>query len=158
MALLFYYIWYIPEIVSKVIPRMKDQVLYSANLEIDLSIWSRFQGLLGVNAIIILGAVGYVMLLRKIGNRISRTVFICWGVSWLMLFAARFIPVAKTLFKFSKDELFLLPLLAISLGYLVHWLWAGEKYRKVLAVAAVLTLIAGFLLKLLILIPQLYSF
>jgi hypothetical protein len=158
MALLLYYIWYIPEIVSKVLPKMKDRVLSSANLEVDLSIWSRFQGLLGINAIIILGAIGYVMLLRKIGSRILRTVFICWGVSWLALFATRFIPVAKTLFKFSKDELFLLPLLSISLGYLIHRLWAGEKYQKILAVVVVLTLIAGFLLKLMILIPQLYLF
>jgi hypothetical protein len=158
MALLLYYVWYIPEIVLKVLPKMKDKVLYTVNLEVDHSIWSRFQGLLGVNAIIILGLIGYTMLLIKIRSRILRTVLICWGVSWLALFAARFIPVAKTLFKFSKDELFLLPLLSISLGYLVHWLWAGKKYQKALAVVVILTLIAGFFLKLYILIPRLYVF
>lgn len=158
LAFLLYYVWYIPEIISKVIPRMQDKVLYNVNLELDSSIWSRFQGLLGISAIIILGFIGFVLLMMNLKNRLIKTIFISWGVSWFVLFITRFIPVAKTLFKFSKDELFLLPLLSICLGYLVYWLWSGKIYRKVLAGVVVLILASGFLLKLYVLVPRLYIF
>lgn len=155
-ALFLYYIWFIPEIIAKVLPRMKEGAFFKENLETDPTIWSRFQDLLGTNVIIILGIAGFILLLIDLKNRTLRTVFASWGISWLFLFAVRFIPLAKTLFKFSKDELFLLPLLAVSLGYLTSRLWEGNLYKKILAAMVVCILIAGFYLKISILIPRLY--
>lgn len=156
LALFLYYIWFIPELIAKVIPKMKQGAFSSANPELGESVWSRFQGLLGINAIIVFGLIGFILLLLKSRNKILKMILASWGIAWLLLFITRFVPYAKTLFKFSKDELFLLPLLSISLGYLISELWSGKIYRKALAVAVCLVLLAGFFLKIAVLIPRLY--
>lgn len=156
LALALYYVWFIPELIDKVFPKMQQGAIGSPSAELGETVWSRFQGLLGINVIIVLGLIGFILLIQKIKNSRLKALFISWGIAWLILFVARFIPYVKTLFKFSKDELFLLPLLSISIGFLISELWAAKKYGKLLAIAVSMVLIAGFLLKMEILVPRLY--
>ncbi len=156
LANMVYYAWYIPSIVTKVIPQMKNFDARGIGGIEQGSVITRMDGLLGHSIIFPVVVAGFVLLLLRLGERTAAYILLAWDFAWLILYIARFLPVLDTLFKFSKDALFLLPLIALSIGYLIHYLWNKTIVWKILAVSICLLLISGFYIKIIMLFQRVF--
>lgn len=154
LANILYYAWYIPDIITKVLPRLREFSAAGWGAIRESSVLGRVEGLLSFYLIIFAALAGFILLLQKLKGKTCRNIILGWGIAWAILFTARYIPVASTLFKFSKDALFLLPLFSISLGYLIDFLWKRKAVYRSLAITVGLLLAGGFYIKILMLLTR----
>ncbi|MBN2135519.1 MAG: hypothetical protein JW737_07300 [Acidobacteria bacterium] len=147
-ANLTYYLWYIPDIINKVLPAMKNMSTAGNGNNGSVTVFERLGGILGSEVLFLIALIGFILLIRKLEEKNTKYILLSWGVSWLFLFAAGLLPSTRALFKFGKDSLLLMPLFAISLGYLVDLLLRKKTGYRIVAIFILIFCMVGFGVKL----------